>query len=63
MYAFGTASDDDVARIMGRQTEVRAAFVALAGDAKFRRLLVSQPKAVAARAEAWARVLDRVLKA
>ena len=63
MYAFGTATDADAARIMSRPAEVRAAFVALAGDAKFRRLLVSQPKAVAARAEAWARVLERVLNA
>jgi hypothetical protein len=39
------------------------AFVGLAGDPKFRRLLVSQPKAVAARAEAWAKVLERVLEA
>ena len=31
----------------------------LAEDAKFRKLLVSQPKAVVARAEAW----DRVLRA
>ena len=40
---------------------VREAFVALAGDAKFRRLLVSQPKAVVARAEAWGMVMARAM--
>lgn len=40
---------------------VREAFVGLAGDVKFRKLLVSQPKAVVARAEAWGKVLSRVL--
>ena len=49
------------AALLARRTSVREAFVALARDAKFRRLLVSQPKAVLARAEAWAKLLERVL--
>jgi hypothetical protein len=49
--------------LLARKDAVLEAFVGLAGDPKFRRLLVSQPKAVAARAEAWAKVLQRVLAA
>ena len=51
----------DAQLVLARKEAVLEAFVALAGDAKFRRLLVSQPKAVVARAEAWAKVLKRVL--
>lgn len=63
MYTFGIASDADAANVLAKRDAVRTSFIALASDAKFRRLLVSQPKAVVARAEAWARVLERVLKA
>ena len=49
------------AALLARRRSVREAFVALARDGKFRRLLVSQPKAVLARAEAWAKLLERVL--
>lgn len=41
---------------------VQEAFVELAGDDKFRKLLVSQPKAVVARAAAWSRMLSSVLQ-
>lgn len=41
---------------------VQEAFVELAGDEKFRKLLVSQPKAVVARAAAWSRMLASVLQ-
>ena len=37
------------------QKQILAAFIKLAGGATFRRLLVSQPKAVVARADAWGR--------
>jgi hypothetical protein len=53
----------DPGALLARKGAVLDAFVGLAGDPKFRRLLVSQPKAVAARAEAWAKVLERVLDA
>jgi len=59
MYAFATAGDPS--HILARKEAVLAAFTGLAGDSKFRRLLVSQPKAVVARAEAWAKVLERAL--
>jgi hypothetical protein len=59
MYSLATAADPN--RLLARKEAVLAAFVGLAGDAKFRRLLVSQPKAVQARAEAWAKVLERAL--
>lgn len=58
MYSMAFA---DRARVLARKEAVLAAFMALAGDSKFKRLLVSQPKAVIARSEAWAKVLERVL--
>ena len=57
MYSMATVAEPE--RVIAKKEAVLAAFAALAGDPKFRRLLVSQPKAVVARAEAW----DRVLKA
>ena len=51
----------DADAVRARKGAVVAAYVALGGDAKFRKLLVSQPKAVVARSAAWAKVLERVL--
>lgn len=51
----------DPAAVLSRRDAVAAAFSRLASNPKFRRLLVSQPKAVVARAAAWDRVLAGVL--
>ena len=39
---------------------ILAAFVKVAGGSSFRKLLVSQPKAARARADAWGGVMDQI---
>lgn len=52
----------DQRKVRRRAEEVREAFVSLCADEKFRRLLVTKPKAIVARSEAWQRVLNRALE-
>ena len=60
MYSFHKAEKK---QILKKKEDVVEAFVALCNDEKFRRLLVSQPRAIITRAEAWERTLQRVLDA
>ena len=57
MYAFAGRSEKEV---LPRREKVLAAFIKLAGSPTFKRLLVSQPKAVEARAEAWGTIVDSI---
>ena len=50
MHAFAGRTPEEV---LPNKERIMAAFIKLAGVKTFRKLLVSQPKAVAARAEAW----------
>jgi hypothetical protein len=57
MYAFAGRSEEE---IIPNREKIMAAFIKLAGSAAFRKLLVSQPKAVVARAEAFGNVMDTI---
>ena len=57
MHAFAGRTEEEV---LPHREHILAAFIKLAGGATFRRLLVSQPKAVVARAAAWATVMDQI---
>ncbi len=59
MYSFLQV---DSKLVIEKKAAVKEAFVALCSDETFRRLLVTQPKAVVARAEAWQRALTKALK-
>jgi hypothetical protein len=57
MHAFAGRTPEEV---LPNKERIMAAFIKLAGGKTFRKLLVSQPKAVAARAEAWGAIMDSV---
>ena len=57
MHAFAGRTEEEV---LPNKERILAAFIKLAGGASFRRLLVSQPKAVVARADAWGTVMDQI---
>ena len=57
MYAFAGRSEEE---IRPNRERIMAAFIQLAGSSAFRKLLVSQPKAVVARAEAFGSVMDSI---
>lgn len=59
LYSLATAADP--AAVLARRGEVAAAWAGLCRDERFRKLLVSTPKAVLARASAWDRVFAAVL--
>ena len=57
MHAFAGRSPEEV---LPNRERILAAFVKVAGGSSFRKLLVSQPKAARARAEAWGGVMDQI---
>lgn len=57
MYAFAGRTEEE---IVPNRERIMAAFIKLASGPTFRRLLVSQPKAVVARAEAWGAIMDSI---
>ena len=57
MYAFAGRSEEE---IRPNREAIMAAFIKLAGSSAFRKLLVSQPRAVVARAEAFGSVMDAI---
>ena len=57
MYSFAGRTAEEV---LPNRERIMAAFIKLASGPTFRRLLVSQPKAVVARAEAWGAIMDSI---
>mmetsp|Transcript_19241 Transcript_19241/g.31144 ORF Transcript_19241/g.31144 Transcript_19241/m.31144 type:complete len:178 (-) Transcript_19241:75-608(-) len=57
MYSFAGRTEEEV---VPNRERIMAAFTKLASGPSFRRLLVSQPKAVVARAEAWGTIMDSI---
>ena len=57
MYAFAGRSEEE---IRPNREKIMAAFIKLAGSSAFRKIMVSQPKAVVARAEAFGSVMDAI---
>lgn len=57
MYAFAGRTEEE---ILPNRERIMAAFIKLASSSTFRRLLMSQPKAVVARADAWGSMMDSI---
>ena len=57
MFSFAGRS---VEQVLQNKEKIMAAFIGLAGSKSFKKLLVSNPKCVVARAEAWGAVLDTI---
>lgn len=57
MYSFAGRTEEEV---LPNRERIMGAFIKLASGATFRKLLVSQPKAVVARAEAWGAIMDSI---
>jgi hypothetical protein len=57
MYAFAGRAEEE---IRPNREKIMAAFIKLAGSSAFRKIMVSQPKAVVARAEAFGSVMDAI---
>jgi len=59
LYSFALAEDE---QILEKKDKVLEEFVKMAGEPTFRKMLVSQPKAILARHEAWNKALKTALK-
>eukprot|EP00227_Mantoniella_beaufortii_P009054 CAMPEP_0197583730 /NCGR_PEP_ID=MMETSP1326-20131121/6541_1 /TAXON_ID=1155430 /ORGANISM="Genus nov. species nov., Strain RCC2288" /LENGTH=500 /DNA_ID=CAMNT_0043147987 /DNA_START=81 /DNA_END=1583 /DNA_ORIENTATION=- len=57
MDNFSGRSDEEV---LPNRERIMAAFIKMASGTTFRRLLVSQPKAVVARSDAWGNIMDAI---